>query len=104
MHAFILILVFVAVAPFDKNVISCFLPTLSDETQEINTRLPVGNGDICSMLFIIFPTNRNGIGFPLSANEQKISFWCQPGLLKVYKLWIHLVTTLLHAAPFELTR
>jgi len=104
MHAFISILVFVAVAPFDKNVVSCFFPTLSDETPEINIRLPVGTGVICSMLFIIFLANRNGIGFPLSANEQKISFWYQPGLLKVYRLWIHRVTTLLHSAPFELTR
>jgi hypothetical protein len=68
MHAFMSILVFVAVALFDNNVVSCFFPTPSDETQEILTSLPVGIGVICSMLFVVFPTQRHGIGFPLSAN------------------------------------
>jgi len=68
MHALMSILVFVAVALFDKNVVSCIFPTPSDETQEILTRLPVGIGVISSMLFVAFPTKRHGIGFPLSAN------------------------------------
>ncbi|XP_075663675.1 protein DMP4-like [Castanea sativa] len=68
MHALMSILVFVAVALFDKNVVSCFFPTPSDETQEILTRLPVGIGAINSILFVAFPTKRHGIGFPLSAN------------------------------------
>ncbi|KAF3965339.1 hypothetical protein ACB098_05G090300 [Castanea mollissima] len=68
MHALMSILVFVAVALFDKNVVSCFFPTPSDETQEILTRLPVGIGATNSILFVAFPTKRHGIGFPLSAN------------------------------------
>ena len=68
MHALMSILVFVAVALFDENVVSCFFPTPSDETQEILTRLPVGIGVISSMLFVALPTKRHGIGFPLSAN------------------------------------
>jgi hypothetical protein len=67
-HAFMSILVFVAVALFDMNVVSCFFPAPSDESQEILTSLPVGIGVICSMLFVAFPTKRHGIGFPLSAN------------------------------------
>jgi hypothetical protein len=67
-HAFMSILVFVAVALFDTNVVSCFFPAPSDESQEILTSLPVGIGVICSMLFVAFPTKRHGIGFPLSAN------------------------------------
>nr|POE89206.1 hypothetical protein CFP56_57127 [Quercus suber] len=68
MHALMSILVFVAVTLFDKNVVSCFFPTPSDETQEILTKLPVGIGVISSMLFVAFPTKRHGIGFPISAN------------------------------------
>uniref|UniRef100_A0A2N9G0G6 Uncharacterized protein n=1 Tax=Fagus sylvatica TaxID=28930 RepID=A0A2N9G0G6_FAGSY len=67
-HAFMSILVFVAVALFDMNVVSCFFPAPSDESQEILTSLPVGIGVICSMLFVAFPTKSHGIGFPLSAN------------------------------------
>lgn len=66
-HAFMSILIFAAVALFDQNVVNCFYPLPSQEAQEVLTSLPVGIGVICSMLFIVFPTQRNGIGFPLSA-------------------------------------
>ncbi|XP_057949938.1 protein DMP6 [Malania oleifera] len=68
MHALMSILVFAAVALFNQNVVSCFYPTPSDETRELLTSLPVGIGIICSMLFVVFPTQRHGIGFPLSPN------------------------------------
>ncbi|XP_009344263.2 protein DMP4-like [Pyrus x bretschneideri] len=68
LHAFMSILVFAAVALFDQNVVNCFYPTPSDEAQEVLTALPVGIGVICSMLFVVFPTKRHGIGFPLSAS------------------------------------
>ncbi|KAK8504010.1 hypothetical protein V6N13_092763 [Hibiscus sabdariffa] len=68
MHAFMSIMVFAAVALFDKNVVSCFYPTPSVRVEEILTALPVGIGVCCSMLFVVFPTTRHGIGFPLSAN------------------------------------
>lgn len=67
-HAFMSILVFAAIALFDENVVNCFYPTPSDETKELLTSLPVGIGVFCSMLFVVFPTRRHGIGFPLSAN------------------------------------
>ncbi|XP_075486493.1 protein DMP7-like [Primulina tabacum] len=65
-HALLSILVFGAVAMFDKNVISCFYPTPSEEAVELLTALPVTVGVICSLLFVLFPTKRHGIGFPLS--------------------------------------
>ncbi|KAJ4839710.1 Protein dmp6 [Turnera subulata] len=68
MHALMSILVFAAVALFDQNVVNCFYPTPSAEAQELLTALPVGIGMMCSMLFIVFPTQRHGIGFPLSTN------------------------------------
>ncbi|EEF50812.1 conserved hypothetical protein [Ricinus communis] len=67
MHAIMSILVFSAIALFDQNVVACFYPTPSAETQELLTTLPVGIGMICSMLFVVFPTQRHGIGFPISA-------------------------------------
>lgn len=66
LHAFMSILVFAAVALFDKNTVQCLYPTPSRETQEMLTALPVGIGVLCSMLFVTFPTKRHGIGFPLS--------------------------------------
>lgn len=66
-HAFMSVLVFAAVALLDRNVVSCFYPVPSGETRRILTWLPVAIGAICSMLFVIFPTTRHGIGFPLSS-------------------------------------
>ncbi|XP_062096967.1 protein DMP4-like [Humulus lupulus] len=68
MHSFMSLLVFVAVALFDQNVVSCFYPTPSDETEEVLTALPVAIGVFCSMLFVVFPTKRHGIGFPLTVS------------------------------------
>jgi hypothetical protein len=68
MHAFMSLSVFSAIALLDKNVVSCFYPKPSDETHEVLTLLPIGIGVLCSVLFVVFPTTRNGIGFPLSSD------------------------------------
>lgn len=68
MHGMMSIMVFAAIALFDQNVVNCFFPEPSKETQEMLTALPVAIGVFCSMLFVAFPTERHGIGFPLSTN------------------------------------
>ncbi|KAG8365510.1 hypothetical protein BUALT_Bualt18G0112500 [Buddleja alternifolia] len=67
LHALMSMLVFAAVALFDENVVNCFYPTPSDGMKEILTAVPVGIGVICSMLFVVFPTKRHGIGFPVTS-------------------------------------
>ncbi|CAL1398072.1 unnamed protein product [Linum trigynum] len=67
-HGVMSLLVFAATALFDDNVVGCFYPEPSKECLEVLTALPVGFGVVCSMLFVVFPTARHGIGFPLSAN------------------------------------
>lgn len=65
-HAFASILVFATIALFDKNVVNCFFPTPSEETKELLIRVPIGIGIACSILFVLFPSKRHGIGCPLS--------------------------------------
>lgn len=65
-HAFLSILVFGAVALFDQNVVRCFYPKPSDDTKEMLVEVPIAIGVICSLLFVLFPSKRHGIGFPLS--------------------------------------
>ncbi|KAL6574027.1 Protein dmp6 [Orobanche hederae] len=65
-HAVMSILVFAAIALFDENVVNCFYPAPSAGTKEVLTALPVGIGVACSMLFVVFPTKRHGIGFPVT--------------------------------------
>ncbi|KAK7246449.1 hypothetical protein RIF29_41317 [Crotalaria pallida] len=69
MHGVMSVMVFAAVALFDQNVVNCFFPEPSTQTREILTALPVGIGVISSMLFVAFPTQRHGIGFPLTTNQ-----------------------------------
>lgn len=66
-HAVLSILVFFAVAFRDKNVISCFYPAPGHEIEEVLDLVPIGVGVICSLLFVVFPTRRHGIGFPVTS-------------------------------------
>ncbi|KAH7519104.1 hypothetical protein ACOSP7_002307 [Xanthoceras sorbifolium] len=65
-HAFTSLLVFGAVALFDKNVVKCFYPEPSEEAEDLLVILPVMIGLISSVLFVAFPSKRHGIGCPLS--------------------------------------
>ncbi|XP_051225363.1 protein DMP6 [Lolium perenne] len=65
-HATVSAMIFVAIALFDQNVVSCFYPIPSEDTKQVLTTLPVAIGVIGSMLFVSFPTTRHGIGFPVS--------------------------------------
>lgn len=68
MHAFMSVMVFAAVTLFDQDVVNCFYPSPSDKMTELLTTLPVGFGVVFSMLFVAFPTQRHGIGFPVTGN------------------------------------
>lgn len=65
-HAFMSVLVFGAVALFNQNIVNCFYPQPSEEGKQLLFAVPVGVGVVCSILFVLFPTRRHGIGFPLS--------------------------------------
>lgn len=66
-HAIVSAMIFVAIALFDQNVVSCFYPTPSEDTKQLLTALPVAIGVIGSMLFVSFPTTRHSIGSTLSS-------------------------------------
>ncbi|XP_074293944.1 protein DMP3-like [Silene latifolia] len=65
-HAVLSMFVFGVVALRDKNVVTCFAPTPSHEIQEVLDIVPIGVGLICSLLFVVFPTRRHGIGYPIT--------------------------------------
>ncbi|XP_058766579.1 protein DMP3-like [Vicia villosa] len=66
-HAFLSVLVFFAVALSDKNVLTCYYPKPGEETKEVLDIVPLGIGTLCSLLFIVFPSTRHGIGYPLTS-------------------------------------
>nr|XP_043622991.1 protein DMP3-like [Erigeron canadensis] len=65
-HALLSVLVFGAVALRDRNVVNCFYPTPGHEAQEVLDIVPIGVGLISSALFVVFPTRRHGIGYPVT--------------------------------------
>ncbi|XP_061371896.1 protein DMP3-like [Gastrolobium bilobum] len=66
-HALLSVLVFCAVALRDKNLLRCFYPKPEHQTLELLDILPVGIGFICGLLFVVFPTTRHGIGYPVTS-------------------------------------
>ncbi|XP_059648246.1 protein DMP3-like [Cornus florida] len=68
-HAVLSVFVFVAVVLRDKNVVACFYPIPAHEVQEVLNIAPVGIGLICSLLFVVFPTRRHGIGYPVTPGK-----------------------------------
>ncbi|KAI3408659.1 uncharacterized protein J3R85_020170 [Psidium guajava] len=68
-HALLSVLVFGAVALRDKNVVRCLYPQAGHEAQEVMDIVPVGIGLLCSLLFVVFPTRRHGIGYPISPGK-----------------------------------
>ncbi|KAH7832880.1 hypothetical protein Vadar_001021 [Vaccinium darrowii] len=68
-HALLSVLVFVAVALRDKNVLTCFYPRPDHETEEVLDIVPIGIGLISSLLFVMFPTRRHGIGYPVTQSQ-----------------------------------
>ncbi|XP_022725033.1 protein DMP7-like [Durio zibethinus] len=67
-HALVSIMIFIAIALFDKNVVNCFCPRPSEETKELLMVLPASIGVIGSLLFVSIPSKRHGIGSPLTKN------------------------------------
>ncbi|OVA14973.1 Protein of unknown function DUF679 [Macleaya cordata] len=68
-HAVLSVLVFISVALKDKNVSHCFYPEPKFGTQQALNIVPVGIGLISSLLFVVFPTSRHGIGYPVNSKS-----------------------------------
>nr|XP_043630982.1 protein DMP3-like [Erigeron canadensis] len=65
-HAFVSAFVLATLAMRDRSVVSCFYPKPSHEVQEVLDIVPLGLGLVCSLVFVIFPSKRHGIGYPVS--------------------------------------
>lgn len=61
-HAFMSVLVFVAIAFSDHRVTDCLFPNHAKEMDEVMQSFPLMVGVICSSLFLVFPNTRYGIG------------------------------------------
>ena len=62
-HAFTSLTVFLVFAMSDSNVQKCFFPKAGANEKALIMNLPLGAGFLASLLFMLFPTRRKGIGY-----------------------------------------
>ncbi|KAB5529349.1 hypothetical protein DKX38_019430 [Salix brachista] len=62
-HAFTSLTVFLVFALSDSNVQKCFFPKAGANEKALIMNLPLGAGLLASLLFMLFPTTRKGIGY-----------------------------------------
>ncbi|KAG5223514.1 protein DMP [Salix suchowensis] len=62
-HAFTSLTVFLVFALNDSNVQKCFFPRAGANEKALIMNLPLGAGLLASLLFMLFPTTRRGIGY-----------------------------------------
>jgi hypothetical protein len=67
LHGVLSFVVFLAVAMVDSNVVACFYPVESPTTRQLLAAVPMAAGAAGSFLFAMFPSTRQGIGFPAAA-------------------------------------
>jgi hypothetical protein len=67
LHGVLSFVVFLAVAMVDSNVVACFYPVESATTRQLLAAVPMAAGAAGSFLFAMFPSTRQGIGFPAAA-------------------------------------
>ncbi|KAK2995558.1 hypothetical protein RJ640_014955 [Escallonia rubra] len=66
-HAFFSTIVFLVVALLDSNTVACFYPSFVSTEKVLMMVLPAVIGAVSSSVFMIFPNNRHGIGYPSSS-------------------------------------
>ncbi|KAE8076909.1 hypothetical protein FH972_015531 [Carpinus fangiana] len=68
-HSFFAVIVFAALVLLDGNAVGCFYPASGSIEKTLLQVLPPAVGAVSSVVFMFFPSNRNGIGYPATASE-----------------------------------
>ncbi|KAG0466306.1 hypothetical protein HPP92_017886 [Vanilla planifolia] len=63
-HAFLTLVVFAAVALLDSDTVRCFYPAAEAEAGILLSVLPPVVGGLATSMFVMFPNERHGIGYP----------------------------------------
>lgn len=63
-HAFFTMVVFGVVTVLDRNTVDCFFPSFESTQKMLLMVFPPAIGAISSVVFVVFPNKRHGIGYP----------------------------------------
>ncbi|EXC05711.1 hypothetical protein L484_011291 [Morus notabilis] len=72
-HAFFALVVFAVLSLLDSNTVRCFYPEFELEQKILLQVLPPVIGAISGSVFMLFPNNRHGIGYPSSDDDNTTS-------------------------------
>ncbi|KAK1380161.1 DUF679 domain membrane protein 2 [Heracleum sosnowskyi] len=68
-HAFFALNVFLVLSLLDPNTVKCLYPSFESTQKVLLMVLPPVLGSIAGTVFVVFPNNRHGIGYPTSNND-----------------------------------
>ncbi|WVZ11523.1 hypothetical protein V8G54_016053 [Vigna mungo] len=68
-HAVLSVAVFAVLSLLDTNTVNCFYPGFQSSQQRLYQLLPIAIGLVAGALFMIFPNNRHGYGYPLTSDS-----------------------------------
>ncbi|TKY54089.1 hypothetical protein E2542_SST18495 [Spatholobus suberectus] len=68
-HAAFSLLVFAVLGLLDANTVHCFYPGFESTQKRLLQVLPTAIGVVAGGLFMIFPNDRHGIGYPLTSDS-----------------------------------
>ncbi|KMZ74741.1 hypothetical protein ZOSMA_122G00090 [Zostera marina] len=75
-HAFFSVLVFLTLTFNQSDLVRCLFPEIGAGGKQLLNNLPLGAGFLSSLVFIIFPSSRKGIGYsdatPSSAADRTV--------------------------------
>lgn len=72
-HAFFSVVVFAVLGLLDTNIVQCFYPEFESSQKILMQVLPPVMGVVSGTVFMIFPSNRHGIGYPTSSDDNETS-------------------------------
>ncbi|KAL5541746.1 hypothetical protein UlMin_009456 [Ulmus minor] len=72
-HAFFSVIVFAVLALLDSNTVRCFYPEFESTEKILLQVLPPVIGVVSGTVFMVFPNNRHGIGYPTSDDTSQES-------------------------------
>ncbi|XP_047175599.1 protein DMP2-like [Vigna umbellata] len=68
-HAVLSFSVFAVLGLLDTNTVNCFYPDFQSTQKRLLQVLPTAIGVVAGGLFMIFPNDRHGIGYPLTSDS-----------------------------------
>lgn len=72
-HAFTAVIIFAVLSLLDTNTVNCFYPSFLSTEKTIISVLPVVIGSMSSTVFVLFPSNRNGVGSSSTSSSSSSS-------------------------------